>query len=60
MTHDILWVTQKGEANLMVSVHDVVDGMNVNEDLVITLDSDICLGLRVRSLKVGCSGRRPQ
>lgn len=27
--------THKGEVDLMISVHDVVDGMNMNEDLVI-------------------------
>lgn len=33
-------LTQKGEADLKISVHDVADGMNVNEDLVI-LDFDM-------------------
>ena len=40
-------LTQKGGVDLKISVHDVVDGMNVNENLVKVLDFCICLGLRV-------------
>lgn len=50
----MLCLTRKGEVDLIISVHDVVNEMNVDEDLVI-LDFGICLGLRVQSAKLSIS-----